>query len=160
MVSGTRCTGTRRSILELPGGARLGTLICYESIFGELARTDRRRGADLLVNLTNDAWFGRDTWWGRTTALWQHPAHAVIRAIETRTGLVRAANTGLSMFVDPLGRTFGETPFSQPAVRLAIVHTTDSRSLYVRWGDWLATLAAMLALATLLLAWARPHSHG
>ncbi|MFW5951600.1 MAG: apolipoprotein N-acyltransferase [Gemmatimonadota bacterium] len=149
--------GREKPVLMTRGGARFGVLICYESIFDDLSREYRRAGADFLVNITNDAWYGRETWWGRTAALWQHPAHMVLRAIETRTGVARAANTGISMFVDPLGRTYERTPLFQPAVRVATVFTTDQTTLSVRWGDWLATLAA-LAAAMALLAAARTRS--
>src|SRR5881396_3112324 len=79
---------------------RFGVVICYESAFEELARAYRRAGADFLVNITNDAWYGR------TAGPYQHASHLVLRAIETRTGIARAANDGISEFVDPLGRTY------------------------------------------------------
>ncbi|MBU0675559.1 MAG: apolipoprotein N-acyltransferase [Proteobacteria bacterium] len=75
----------------------IGVLICFESIFPELARTQSEAGAKLLVNLTNDAWFGL------SGAPWQHLSMAVFRAVENRRGLARAANTGISGFIDPLG---------------------------------------------------------
>ena len=121
----------------------IGTLICYESIFGRRARELRREGADLLVNITNDAWFGR------SLAPWQHEAHLVLRAIETRVGIVRAANTGFSAYVDPLGRVSGRTRLFEPAVRVGTVETTSLPSPYVRYGDWLGTLSAGAALAGL-----------
>ncbi|MEM7416381.1 MAG: apolipoprotein N-acyltransferase, partial [Gemmatimonadota bacterium] len=73
-------------------GRRFGVLICYESAFPAEARRARYAGADILVNVTNDAWSGGGGSRARTTAAWQHPAHLVLRAIETRTGVVRAAN--------------------------------------------------------------------
>nr|NIP82285.1 apolipoprotein N-acyltransferase [Gemmatimonadota bacterium]NIQ58027.1 apolipoprotein N-acyltransferase [Gemmatimonadota bacterium]NIU78210.1 apolipoprotein N-acyltransferase [Gammaproteobacteria bacterium]NIX47199.1 apolipoprotein N-acyltransferase [Gemmatimonadota bacterium]NIY11575.1 apolipoprotein N-acyltransferase [Gemmatimonadota bacterium] len=127
-----------------------GVLICYESIFAPLSRRYRRQGADFLVNITNDAWYGRAEWYARTTALWQHPAHMVLRAIETRTGVARAANTGISMFIDPLGRPYRQTRLFVPAVRTATVYTTDAVPLFVRWGDWLATLAVAVAVVVLV----------
>src|SRR5439155_56290 len=82
---------------------RLGVVICYESAFEELARAYRRAGAAFLVNITNDAWYGR------TAGPYQHASHLVLRAIETRAGIARAANDGISEFVDPLGRTYAAT---------------------------------------------------
>ena len=76
---------------------KLGALICFESIFPELARSQTEAGAGLLVNLTNDAWYGR------TSAPWQHLSMAVFRAVENRRSLARSANTGVSGFIDPLG---------------------------------------------------------
>lgn len=148
---GSLSSGRSGTVFELEP-ATFGTLICYESIFAPLARSYRSRGADFLVNITNDAWYGRDRWWGRTTALWQHPAHLVLRAIETRTGVARAANTGFSLFVDPLGRVQGRTPLFEPAVSMATIHTTPGTTLFVRRGDWLATLALLFTLAALLAA--------
>lgn len=135
------------------GGARFGVLICYESIFTQLARDLRREGADFLVNITNDAWYGREPWWARTSALWQHPSHLPMRAIENRVGIARAANTGISMFVDPLGHTHQRTDLFTPAVRTEMVYTTSGLTVYARLGDWLATMAA--AAAAVLLLWAR-----
>jgi apolipoprotein N-acyltransferase len=134
------------------GHATFGVLICYEAIFSHLAREHRLAGADFLVNITNDAWFGRDTWYGRTTALWQHPAHVTMRAIENRMGIARAANTGISLFVDPLGRTRQATPLFVEDVRIDTILTTDPLTLYSRWGDWLATLASIMSLGLLLTA--------
>lgn len=131
------------------GGASFGVMICYESIFSPLALHYRRSGADFLVNITNDAWFGREAWWSRSSALWQHPAHLVMRAIETRVGIARSANTGISELVDPLGRTSHETPLFEPAAFAGEVLTTDSLTPYVRFGDvvgWGAVLLAIMGL--------------
>jgi apolipoprotein N-acyltransferase len=144
---------------DRPAGAAFGVLICYEAIFADLARSYRRSGADYLVNITNDGWFGRDTPYGRTTALWQHPAHVTMRAIENRIGVARAANTGISMFVDPLGRTRQGTPLFVHDVRVETVLTTRQLTLYTRWGDWLTTLTALATLALLLVARLAPRGH-
>jgi len=85
---------------------RFGILICYELTFPDLAREARLAGAEVLVTLSNDAWFGR------TAAPYQHFAHATLRAVENRVTVVRAANTGVSGVVDPLGRVLVRTdPF-------------------------------------------------
>lgn len=133
-------------------GARFGVLICYESIFAELARDYRRQGADFLVNVTNDAWYGRESpAWSRTSALWQHPAHLVMRAVENRMGIARSANTGISQTVDPLGRVSDRTELFRPAAFTATVFTTPGTTLYARWGDvagWGSALAVLgVALA-------------
>lgn len=136
---------------ETRNGFRFGTLICYESAFPEASRAYRRRGADFLVNMTNDAWYGREPWYARTTALWQHPAHMVMRAIENRVGVARAANTGISLFVDPLGRSYEATALFTPDLHTATVHTTDLTTLYVRLGDLAGTGSAAALL--LLVLW-------
>lgn len=132
-------------------GARYGVLICFESAFGRHARRFRRSGADVLINMTNDAWFGGEGRISRTSALWQHPAHATLRAIELRVGVVRAANTGISMIVDPIGRVHERTELFAPDARAAIVHTTAGLTLYALWGDWLARGAALASLLLLVI---------
>ena len=107
-----------------------GVLICYESIFPSQARAMRRNGADLLLNITNDAWFGR------SVAPWQHEAHMMLRAIETRAGVVRSANTGISTYIDPLGRSHGATGLFVPAARVYRAQTSDATTPYVALGDW------------------------
>ncbi|MDP2955609.1 MAG: apolipoprotein N-acyltransferase [Longimicrobiales bacterium] len=132
---------------------RFGTLICYESTYAEASRSLRLEGADVLLNITNDSWFGREALWTRTTALWQHPAHLVMRAIENRVGVARAANTGISLFVDPVGRVYEPTPLFEADLRAAVVYTTDVTTFYSRYGDLVGTGAALAALVLLLAAW-------
>lgn len=127
------------------GRGRFGVLICYESAFEDLARRYRRNGADFLLNITNDAWFGR------TAAPYQHAAHLVLRAIEVRAGIARAANTGISGFVDPLGRLHDATPLFTEEIRIGAVQTTEVRTLYLRLGDWVGLLS--LGGTALSLAW-------
>ncbi len=128
-------------------GARFGVLICYESIYSPMTRHFRRAGADFLVNITNDAWFGREEpWWSRSSALWQHPAHMVMRAVETRAGVARSANTGISGLIDPLGRWSHRTELFVPAAFAGRVLTTDGLTVYVRYGDVVGWLALFVAL--------------
>jgi len=101
-------------------GWNLGVLICYEGIFPEAARAYKREGATLLVNITNDAWFGR------TSAPYQHLSMTVFRAVETRLYLVRAANTGISAIVDPAGKILSRTPIFERAVLKGEVKIIDA----------------------------------
>ncbi len=134
------------------GVGRFGVLICFESAVPQAARSLRRAGADFLVNMTNDAWLGRGPWYTRTTAVWQHPAHLVMRAIENRVGIARSANTGISLFVDPVGRVTGRAGFSEAAERTEVLLTTEGLTFYAHAGDLLgpgcllATLAVFLGL--------------
>lgn len=121
--------GNGAVVYALPWG-RFGVLICYESIFPSQSRALRQNGADLLLNITNDAWFGR------SIAPWQHQAHMMLRAIETRAGVVRSANTGISSYIDPLGRAHGETGLFVPAAPVYRAQTTDATSPYMLLGDW------------------------
>ncbi|MBI4503247.1 MAG: apolipoprotein N-acyltransferase [Gemmatimonadetes bacterium] len=123
-------------LYRIPMG-RFGVLICYESAFEEESRDYRRRGADFLVNITNDAWFGH------TSAPYQHAAHLVMRAIENRIGVARAANNGISEFVDPLGRTYHVTRLDEVTFIADDVKTTDVQTIYSRVGDWVGWLSLM-----------------
>ena len=105
---------------------KVGVLICYESIFPQRSREFRREGANLIVNITNDAWFGK------SLAPYQHEAHMALRAIENRVGIVRAANTGISAYIDPLGRIQGETQLDVADSRVYDAQTTNVTTLYVR----------------------------
>ena len=136
-------------------GDRFGVLICYESTYAEGARSLRLAGADFLLNITNDAWYGREPWYAQTTALWQHPAHTVMRAIENRVGVARSANTGISLFVDPVGEVHNTTALFEADLRIMPVYTTDVVTFYTRFGD-LAGRGAIFAFVILVgTAWWR-----
>jgi len=111
------------------GAEKLGVLICYEAIFPSISRTYRRKGATLLVNLTNDAWFGR------SSAPKQHMIMTACRAIENRVSVVRAANTGISAIIDPTGRITERTPLFEEAELTGPVAMIDRSSFYTRYGD-------------------------
>src|SRR5207245_2104346 len=119
---------------------RFGVLICYESVFEDRARAYRRQGADFLVNVTNDAWYGR------TAGPYQHAAHLVLRAVETRMGIARAANSGISGTVDPLGRYHDTTGLEVETAIAATLRTSDVTTLYVRLGDWVGTMCVLATL--------------
>lgn len=133
-------------------GARFGALVCYESSYPEAARALRLEGADVLVNITNDAWLGGELFLSRTVALWQHPAHLVVRAVENRMGVVRAANTGISLFVDPTGEVHERTGLFVQDLRTHAVLTTDVETVFTRYGDVLGNVSALVAAGLLLLA--------
>lgn len=135
--------------------AAYGVLVCYESTYPEGARQFRRAGADVLLNITNDAWYGREPLYARTTALWQHPAHMVMRAIENRVGVARAANTGISLYVDPVGRVHHATDLFEADVRTDVVRTTDVLTVYTRFGDLVGNGAAIAAALFIIVGWQR-----
>ena len=131
------------------GPARFGALICYEVLFPRLARKMRTMGAEFLVNITNDAWFGR------TTFPYQHAAFSALRAVESRIAIVRAANTGISAIYDPLGRSAQRTPLFREATFQARVPLTRSLTFYDRAGDLVLYVAYAGAAVLLGLAWRR-----
>jgi apolipoprotein N-acyltransferase len=141
-------------------GTGFAPLVCYESTYPQGARNFRREGADVLVNVTNDAWYGREPLYARTTALWQHPAHMVMRAIENRVGVARAANTGISLFVDPVGRVYNATALFTADIRTDMVYTTDVTTFYTRFGDLVGNGAALASFFLVLAAWRQRRRFG
>ncbi|MET0287476.1 MAG: apolipoprotein N-acyltransferase [Polyangiales bacterium] len=137
--------GTRPPLLQL-GPIRIGVSICYEDIFaGFIADGVMQTNPQLLVNLTNDAWFGD------TREPHQHQALAMLRAVEHHRTLVRATNSGVSAIVDPVGRdTRTSAVFTKDTLRAA-VPLLEGQTVYARLGDALGPLSAL----TLLLAWLR-----
>jgi len=130
------------AIVSLPEGA-IGPLVCYESIFPYLSRAQVANGAHLLVNITNDAWFGK------TAAAYQHLSMAVIRAAENHVCLARAANTGISAFIDGAGRLLWTSELDVPEARALELAWLPGGSLYTQIGDvfaWACVIACGLAL--------------
>jgi apolipoprotein N-acyltransferase len=123
--------------------APFGVVICYEGIFPELVREFVRGGARLIVNMTNDAWFGR------TDGPWQHLAMYPLRAVEHRTAVVRAANTGISAFIAPTGQIVRRLSLFRRAVMAEQVPLRSGETLYSRFGEWLAYVALGVTVGTL-----------
>jgi apolipoprotein N-acyltransferase len=128
--------------VSLPEGA-IGPLVCYESIFPYLSRAQVANGARLLVNITNDAWFGK------TAAAYQHLSMAVLRAVENHVCLARAANTGISAFIDGAGRLLWTSELYVPDAHALELAWLPGGSLYTQIGDafaWACVVMAGLAL--------------
>jgi len=122
-------------------GTQYGVIICYESVFPAAARGLARAGAEVLVLVTNDAWFG--TTWGRA----QHFALGRLRTVETGRWMLRAGNDGVTAIVDPLGRVTASIPPGVPGSLLGEWRPVEGSTLYVRIGDtWLAGLVALTLL--------------
>ncbi|MBU0545585.1 MAG: apolipoprotein N-acyltransferase [Proteobacteria bacterium] len=136
--------GKKGTTISLNGHS-LGVLICYELIFPYLSRAEVKNGAGLLVNITNDAWYGK------TSAPYQHYSMAVFRAVENRRALVRAANTGISGFIDPSGRIIASAPIFEDAVMTRNVPILKEITLYTRFGDLFAFICLAAAALTLLI---------
>ncbi len=136
--------GTETAPLKM-GALRLGLLICYESIFPDIARESVKNGANLLVNITNDAWYGR------SSAPYQSMAMAVFRAVETKRSLIRAANTGISGFVDPLGNVVRQTPLFTATAVTEHVPMLELETVFCRWGYLFAPCCSVLIPLLLLL---------
>ncbi len=111
---------------------KIGVMICYEGIFPEAGRAYKKAGTELLVNITNDAWFGS------TSAPYQHLSMSIFRAVETRMFFVRAANTGISAIVDPTGKIIVQSRLSEKDSIHGRVQLIQMASFYAKYGDWLA----------------------
>jgi apolipoprotein N-acyltransferase len=137
--------GTRHTLFTL-NGHQVGVFICYESIFGDEIRTFVKDGADVLVNISDDGWYGD------TGAPWQHLDMARMRAIENRRWVLRDTNTGITTSIDPHGRG---TFTTSRHVRQAFAFPFDYRSdptFYTLHGDWFAWLCVLITATFLVVA--------
>ena len=124
---------------------RVGTAICYESIYGELVANFVKNGASVLAVITNDSW------WDDSPGHRQHFDMARLRAVETRRYVLRAANGGFSGVIDPLGKVLQKTEYGERTALHATVNTYTRETFYVKHGDYLARIAVVLAALGLLL---------
>jgi apolipoprotein N-acyltransferase len=128
------------------GSHRVSTAICYEIIYPELVRQFVAEGSELLTTITNDSWFGR------SSAPYQHFEQASLRAIEEGRYLVRSANTGVSGIVDPYGHVLQRSDIFQPALIVGDVRLLKTPTIYARIGDVFAYASAILTIALVLMA--------
>ncbi len=126
-------------------GMRLGTLICYEDILPQFVRRVMDQHPDVLINLTNDAWFGES----REPRI--HLALATFRAVEQRRFLVRAANTGISAIIDPAGRVLVETPTFARANLIGKVKPMHGLTFYQQVGDWPGWVCLLFFIGRILM---------
>ena len=136
-------SGRSQTVFNLDG-TKFGTLICFESAFPGFTNNYARMGAEFLVIITNDMWFGN------TSLFEQHAMMAVFRAVENRIPVVRAGNTGISMAVDKRGRILAKSGVFDKEFIVAKIHPEQSTSAYNKIGDVIpqaATLIMFLALA-------------
>lgn len=121
-----------------------GTMICYEIIFPGLVRKFYTDGGDFIVTITNDAWFGK------TAGPYQHFSMAVFRAIENRKPVIRAANTGISGFIDSSGRVLSESSLFQRLVLSERVKTDRTLTFYTKYGDLFSYLCIVISIVLCL----------
>ncbi len=129
--------------LPLPKG-KIGVLICFETIFPELSRAYKQDGCQLMVNITNDAWFGN------TSAPYQHLSMLVFRAVENRTWIARAANTGFSAVIDSSGQIVKRVPLFKTGWIYDKIPLRGEKTFYARYGDWIIILCGLVFLAGIL----------
>jgi apolipoprotein N-acyltransferase len=121
-----------------------GTLICYEIVFPGLVRKFYVRGGDFIVTITNDAWFGK------THGPYQHFSMAVFRAIENRKPVIRAANTGISGFIDSSGRIVGTTKLFDRTSLVKDIKTDRTLTPYTKYGDIFSYLCIVCSVLLLI----------
>ncbi len=137
--------GTDTTVFKLANGTKFSTVICYESVFPGYVREFAKKGADFLVIITNDGWYGN------TSGPYQHAAYAIMRAVENRRSVVRSANTGISEFIDPFGRYIGEpTEYGRIASITENIPLNDRKTFYSEHGNWIAHLAEIISAASIL----------
>jgi len=137
--------GRDTTVFKLQNGVRFSTVICYESVFPDYVRQFVNKGADFLVIITNDGWYGK------SSGPYQHAAYAVFRAVENRRAIVRAANTGISEFIDPFGRLIGnQTKLDERTTLTEDIPISQSKTYYSIHGDWIAHIAEFISACVVL----------
>lgn len=126
-------------VMETPS-AKVGTVICFEVIFPEVVRRFVDKGAEVMTTITNDAWFGN------SAAPYQHFSMVVFRSIENRVPFARAANTGISGFIDAHGRIKETSPLFVQAALSEVLHPGFRRTLYTAYGDFFAIACVIITL--------------
>jgi apolipoprotein N-acyltransferase len=146
-TSGGLGTQRERSVFaNAANDFRPGVIICYESIYGEYCTDYVRNGANLLFIITNDGW------WRNSPGHRQHLNYARLRAIETRRSIARSANTGISAIISQRGEILQRTQWWTRDAFSADIYSNDKITWYVRWGDYLARMAQIMALVILAAA--------
>jgi apolipoprotein N-acyltransferase len=137
--------GEGLSVFETPE-YRFCVTICWENMFPDLVRQFVNRGAQFIINITNEAWFGK------TAAPYQFVSMNVFRAVENGVYVVRCANTGVSCFIDPCGRITNRVENKNgqdifiPGVKCSAVIPLESKTLYARYGDWLVWVCTAVSV--------------
>lgn len=141
--------GNNYTVFSHPNG-EFSTLICFESIFPRLVRQFVRRGARLLVNITEDSWFGR------SPGPYQHAQMAILRAVEYRIGIARCANSGVSETIDPYGRVRKLTGIFSREIVVDSLPLRGGQTFYAKYGDLFAWICTGLAVVFLVMVKWRP----
>jgi apolipoprotein N-acyltransferase len=133
-------------VVSQAGGHKLGTFICYESVFPNFVRKFANGGAEVLFNISNDGWFGK------SAARWQHLSMVRMRAAENRRWILRSTNDGITATIDSAGRLRGTLQPYEEAASYTGYNYESTRTIYTRFGDWFALLCAVLAILGLVAA--------
>ncbi len=140
--------GSEYKILEA-GDFNAGTGICFESILPGLVRNFFKNGANIFVNITNDAWFLK------TAGPYQHFIHSVVRAVENRTYVIRSANTGISAIISPAGRIMKKTELLETTVLNGMAGINEENTLYTAYGDIFTFACFLITIVMILIGYRR-----
>jgi apolipoprotein N-acyltransferase len=136
----------KQVVVSPVGEHLLGTFICYESVFPNFVRKFAAGGAEVLVNISNDGWFGK------SAARMQHLNIVRMRAAENRRWVLRSTNDGITATIDSAGRIRGMLPLYTEATSYTGFDYVSGQTLYTRWGDWFPLVCAVVALFCLVWA--------
>ena len=140
--------GTEFTLSSIDGHT-LATTICYEDVFPGLIRQFTKRGAEVIVNITNDGWFGS------TSAPYQHLRMAAVRAVENRRYIVRGANSGITAIIDPYGNILSQTELGERTLLDGVAGYRSDLTFYVRFGDLFAYAMTLLTAIALWVSWTK-----
>lgn len=149
LIQNEQETGGELALERTVNFARAGTFICYEAAYPNLVRRFVQNGATLLINISNDAWFGN------TAGARQHLAHARMRAIENDRDLVRVTNSGISALITSDGRVVDKLPQFTATARVWQARINSRQTFYTQHGDWFAILCALISAIALLMSFFR-----
>ena len=144
-TSGSLGEQKEASVFKVNDSLTIAPIICYESVFGEYLGNFVNKGADLMVIMTNDGW------WGTSNGYKQHVNYAVLRAIELRKFIVRAANTGISCFIDPSGQIIQQTPFWVSTSSKHKLQITKQQTFYAKNGDFIGRIGLFASVIFIFL---------
>jgi apolipoprotein N-acyltransferase len=130
--------GKEATVYTINDSIHIAPFICYESIYPDFVQKRLRRGANCIVHITNDGWFGK------STGPYQHAIMARMRAIENGVAMARCAITGVSMFVDPFGRVLKSTRLGRRTIVVEKLPLQRAKTFYARFGDWLVVACAIM----------------
>ncbi len=139
----------RKTFVRCGDSLKVAPLICYESIYGEFCTGFVQNGAELIIIITNDGW------WGETPGYRQHLSFASLRAIELRKSIARSANTGVSCFVNQRGDIQQATKYGVPAVIKQDINANSELTFYAIYGDYIGRLSMFVAALLLLVSFVR-----
>ena len=138
--TGDFAAGKRVVVSPVGGGHKIGTFICYESVFPNFVRKFADGGAEVLFNISNDGWFGK------SAARRQHLSIVRMRAAENRRWILRSTNDGITAAIDSAGRLRSTLPLYVKSTSYTYFDYVRGRTFYTRWGDWFPLLCAAMAI--------------